>query len=391
MNNPGARQTDPTYRIGAVSRLTGIAPDTLRVWERRYGAVVPMRSEKGSRLYSQDDVGRLALIKRLVDSGDAISRVANLDKDELAERAQGTPLPERGAEQEGICRVVVLGDALTEKLGRVKTEEDQLDVVGLYREKDGLLAQAPCLKVDVLVLEYATMQPEQIREIGTLLLRSGAARAVVVYEFASCTTLDRLESAHIIPIRGPIDRAELRRWCLVLNARPVPAPGLRADAGIDISGPLPAQRYDADALVKIAAASVTIRCECPHHLVDLISRLNAFEIYSQECEVLNVDDTALHALLHSGPPRRVPCWRRHSHALWMPVPSRPKTRIDASGHPCIASSSPMIVRSTMFKGIPRIALFAGIWIGFATAALVTACVNQALVKSSVSAANTWLA
>jgi len=99
MNNPGARQTDPTYRIGAVSRLTGIAPDTLRVWERRYGAVVPMRSEKGSRLYSQDDVGRLALIKRLVDSGDAISRVANLDKDELAERAQGTPLPERGAEQ----------------------------------------------------------------------------------------------------------------------------------------------------------------------------------------------------------------------------------------------------------------------------------------------------
>ncbi len=38
--------------------------------------VVPMRSEKGSRLNSQDDVGRLALIKRLVDSGDAISRVA---------------------------------------------------------------------------------------------------------------------------------------------------------------------------------------------------------------------------------------------------------------------------------------------------------------------------
>ncbi|MCG6863504.1 MAG: MerR family transcriptional regulator [Chromatiaceae bacterium] len=37
MNDPGARQTDPTYRIGAVSRLTGIAPDTLRVWERRYG------------------------------------------------------------------------------------------------------------------------------------------------------------------------------------------------------------------------------------------------------------------------------------------------------------------------------------------------------------------
>ena len=104
MNDPDARQAEPTYRIGAVSRLAGVAPDTLRVWERRYDAVVPLRSDKGSRLYSQDDVGRLALIKRLVDSGDAISRVANLDKNELAERAKGAPLPEIGEEQEGACR-----------------------------------------------------------------------------------------------------------------------------------------------------------------------------------------------------------------------------------------------------------------------------------------------
>jgi len=40
-------------------------------------------------------------------------------------------------------------------------------------------------------------------------------------------------------------------------------------------------------------------CECPHHLVDVISSLNAFETYSQECDVLNVDDAALHAFLHS--------------------------------------------------------------------------------------------
>lgn len=171
--------------------------------------------------------------------------------------------------------------------------------MGLYRDKEDVLALAPSLKVDVLIQEYATIQPEQIREIGTLLLCFGAERAVVVYGFASRTTLDRLESARIIPIRGPIDRAELRRWCLVLKARRAPAPGLRADAGIDISGPLPAQRFDADALVKIAAASVTVRCECPHHLVDVISSLNAFETYSQECDVLNVDDAALHAFLHS--------------------------------------------------------------------------------------------
>ena len=55
MNNSPADRPEPTYRIGAVARLTGVAPDTLRVWERRHGAVVPFRSPKGSRLYSQRD------------------------------------------------------------------------------------------------------------------------------------------------------------------------------------------------------------------------------------------------------------------------------------------------------------------------------------------------
>ena len=299
MNNLEDLPVDPTYRIGAVSRLTGVAPDTLRVWERRYGAVVPMRSEKGSRLYSQADIGRLSLIKRLVDGGDSISRVANLDQVQLAERAKGAPLREVGAVEGGTCRVAVLGNALKERMEREMPGDDHLEVVALYRDREELLEQEPGLEADILILEYATLQPEQIRDIGTLLLRSGAARAVVVYGFASRTTLERLESARITPLRAPVDGAELRRWCSILKARPTLSRGMQTEAGIDISGPLPAQRFDADMLIKIAAASVTVRCECPHHLVDLISSLNAFEAYSQECEVLNVDDAALHAFLHS--------------------------------------------------------------------------------------------
>ena len=43
---------ESNYRIGAVSRLTGIPPDTLRVWERRYDLITPMRSEGGSCINS---------------------------------------------------------------------------------------------------------------------------------------------------------------------------------------------------------------------------------------------------------------------------------------------------------------------------------------------------
>ncbi len=55
--------------IGAVERETGIGKDTLRVWERRYGFPVPVRDEREDRLYPEEQVNRLRLIKRLLDMG----------------------------------------------------------------------------------------------------------------------------------------------------------------------------------------------------------------------------------------------------------------------------------------------------------------------------------
>ena len=46
------------YRIGAVAKLTGISPDALRVWERRYAVVKTGGTSSGGRLYSDDDIAR---------------------------------------------------------------------------------------------------------------------------------------------------------------------------------------------------------------------------------------------------------------------------------------------------------------------------------------------
>jgi methanogenic corrinoid protein MtbC1 len=70
------------YPIRAVSKLTGIGMDTLRAWERRYGAVTPTRDQRG-RLYSEADVARLRLIHQAVAGGHSVGRVANLKVDEL--------------------------------------------------------------------------------------------------------------------------------------------------------------------------------------------------------------------------------------------------------------------------------------------------------------------
>jgi len=74
--------TAARYPIRAVSKLTGIAIDTLRAWERRYGAVTPTRDDRG-RLYTDADIARLRLLQRAVSSGHSVGRIATLSDKEL--------------------------------------------------------------------------------------------------------------------------------------------------------------------------------------------------------------------------------------------------------------------------------------------------------------------
>jgi DNA-binding transcriptional MerR regulator len=71
------------YRIGAVTKLTGLSADVVRVWERRYGAIRPQRSQGGSRLYSDADIARLRRLRQAVEKGHSIGQVARLSEDEL--------------------------------------------------------------------------------------------------------------------------------------------------------------------------------------------------------------------------------------------------------------------------------------------------------------------
>lgn len=289
----------PTYRIGAVSRLTSIPADTLRVWERRYRVVEPFRSDSGTRLYGPEDVGRLTLIKRLVDRGDAISSVANLSLHQLRERIRGTDLPDADDSEQRSCRVAAVGAALCDRLRRESAELDGLELVGLFDRPEDVQTMGPDAELDLLLLDYPTVQPEQVREIGLLFSQSGAARAILIYGFATRNTLERLGSRRVLTKRAPVELGELRRWCLALHQPQRGGEGASGGPEVDISYPITPRRYSDVQLTEIAAASSTVRCECPHHLADLVSALAAFEAYSEECEVRHADDAALHAFLHA--------------------------------------------------------------------------------------------
>jgi DNA-binding transcriptional MerR regulator len=71
------------YSIKAITLLTGLPPETLRAWERRYSCITPLRSGTNRRHYSQQDLEKLTLLAQLTSNGHTISKIANLNGEEL--------------------------------------------------------------------------------------------------------------------------------------------------------------------------------------------------------------------------------------------------------------------------------------------------------------------
>lgn len=71
-------ESQDLYPIREVSRLTGVNPVTLRAWERRYGLLVPHRTDSGHRLYSMADIERVRKVTAWIERGVAVSKVASI-------------------------------------------------------------------------------------------------------------------------------------------------------------------------------------------------------------------------------------------------------------------------------------------------------------------------
>lgn len=74
----------PTYNIKVVLNQTGIAADTLRAWERRYGLPNPERTAGGHRLYSDRDIATIKWLLAKQEEGLSISRAVDLWNETIA-------------------------------------------------------------------------------------------------------------------------------------------------------------------------------------------------------------------------------------------------------------------------------------------------------------------
>lgn len=83
------------HSIKFAARKSGLTPHVIRVWERRYDAVSPDRTDTNRRLYSESEIERLGLLRDLTQAGHSIGQVARLPLEKLRQLAADVPASSR--------------------------------------------------------------------------------------------------------------------------------------------------------------------------------------------------------------------------------------------------------------------------------------------------------
>jgi DNA-binding transcriptional MerR regulator len=283
-------------KIGAVTRLTGVSVHTLRNWEERHGAVHPRRSPGGKRLYSEADVQRLALIKKLADQGLSLHDIATCSLDELAERWARLSGPQISETPSQVTRAAVLGTGLAAWMRSQRDQLTGIETVAAADDVSELGNQVAELPVDVLLVEYPAVTGSTAREVGDHMQALGLRNALVVYWFGNPKHIEALKSRRIEVLRAPADPLMLQQ-ILARTAAERDTMLRAATSRVPNSDAPRPPRFSRESLATMALANPSASCGCQRNLVDVVLSLNALEEYLSKCESRSSQDEALHRAL----------------------------------------------------------------------------------------------
>lgn len=291
------------YRIGTISKLAGIPVPTLRVWESRYAAFSPVKTDGQHRMYAEEDLLRATLLKQLSDAGHAISTIANLNVQELNllyrkhQNAVTTSAEGRSSTQVGTITVVGLGLA-----GRIESKKFSphlsgchLQVADIYADLEVAKTNTFSAPTEILLIKVNTLHEIVIRDIKEIISKNSVSQVIVLYNFGRDQVAQAMRGAGMIVRREPIsdfDLAEVLQPVRKIKAAPAqPDPVL--------GSVIPPRKYSDETLGRVANISTNVLCECPRHVAELITQLSSFEQYSQECLNNSSEDSQLHNYLAS--------------------------------------------------------------------------------------------
>lgn len=280
------RETPHRYRSGEAARLARMPAATLRIWERRYGVVAPPKTPSGQRLYSDDDVQRIRLLKALVNQGHAIGSIAGLSREELEAlsltNTRSAALPENGVSLAVIGALPVSASAL-ERMGiriaaRIASIDDASEHVST--------------SADALIASTTSLHEEVVSQIAAAAQKLDARAVAVVYAFGTAEAIELARLSGFDLFRSTESQTNPASIMSKLARAAVTArQSSEADRGLWLRT---RRRFDEATLASLSGLSTTVKCECPRHLSELIMQLSAFERYSDECVSRSPADALLH-------------------------------------------------------------------------------------------------
>jgi DNA-binding transcriptional MerR regulator len=290
------------YRIGTISKLAGIPVPTLRVWESRYAAFTPFKTEGQHRLYGEEDLLRATLIKQLCDAGHGISTIAHLNAQALSQlhhkHRSGKALEASPAPAHHVAMAIVglgLARRIEAKKFALNLLGGSVEVTDIFADLDAAQA-APFEKpADILLIKVNTLHEIVVRDINVVKEKNKATQVIVIYNFGRDQVAHAMRAAGALVRREPIsdyELAELIRSVLTVEAN-------RTLREVTPSAMIPARKYSDETLARVAGISTNVLCECPKHVAEIIAQLASFEQYSQECLSKSTEDAHLHAYLTS--------------------------------------------------------------------------------------------
>ena len=265
--------TEDLYRIGAVSKLTGVSVECLRAWERRYG-MNPAEKAGKTRFYSEIQIHRLTQIKRLIDQGHPISQLVKLSDADLANRlgqysSALTPSNRR-------LKVALAGTALLLAEEQF-SDSNRLEILRRWPSADAFastpLQQPPpqrLPKLDVVVLEIPSLDNYLIDKY----IESTDARIVVVYHFCTDNDLQIATERGFEVLPWPSTWQQIEEACLRSGRE------FRTTSSTQ-------RRFSDEQLFHLATRTSIEGCTCPRDLVQLITQLNAYAIHTERCGTVN--------------------------------------------------------------------------------------------------------
>lgn len=273
---------------------------TLRIWETRYGAFSPEKTEGKQRLFEELDVSKALLLKQLTNEGHAISAIANLALEQLRHMSNLQNIgQQRLAASSAPLTLTVVGLAMANRIESKKfaagLKQNTLKVTNVLADlaiaTEAVLAEPS----QVLLIKVNTLQTDVHRTIQTLIQKHQFAQTIVIYNFAPEAVIEAMKFAGLIVRREPISDSELAE--LILSVLFVDQ--ARAQEFGTSGAVISSRKYSDETLARVAGISTQVLCECPRHVAELIAQLASFEEYSQECLNKNADDAHLHAYLRS--------------------------------------------------------------------------------------------